>query len=151
MPFILLGNMASSLKFELISRKIKLVFFWRDGAWYTWTFSLPSTWLQLPWWKLCDVSKADCIARDYILLSKLRSSWRFLKFCDNADEHSQTGNRKKISGSWIRKTSRENKSYDKRLETLFTPSIEHLFTQTSFYCGFDRYKVMDCIQVPLVN
>ena len=29
--------------------------------------------------KLCDVSKADCIARDYILLSKLRSSWRFLK------------------------------------------------------------------------
>ena len=29
--------------------------------------------------KLCDVSRADCIARDYILLSKLRSSWRFLK------------------------------------------------------------------------
>ena len=26
MPFILLGNIASSLKFELISRKIKLVF-----------------------------------------------------------------------------------------------------------------------------
>ena len=32
--------------------------------------------------KLCDVSKADCIARDYILLSKLRSSWRFLKFSE---------------------------------------------------------------------
>ena len=31
--------------------------------------------------KLCDVSKADCIARDiHILLSKLRSSWRILKF-----------------------------------------------------------------------
>ena len=30
--------------------------------------------------KLCDVSKADCIAEDYLLLSKLRSSWRFLKF-----------------------------------------------------------------------
>ena len=29
--------------------------------------------------KLCDVLKADCIARDYILLSKLRSSWQFLK------------------------------------------------------------------------
>ena len=29
--------------------------------------------------KLWDVSKAACIARDYILLSKLRSSWRFLK------------------------------------------------------------------------
>ena len=65
-----------NLKFELISRKIGLVFL-RDGTWYTWTFSLPSTWVQLPWWKLCDISKADCIARDYILLSKLRSSWRF--------------------------------------------------------------------------
>ena len=32
--------------------------------------------------KLWDVSKADCIARDYILLSKLRSSWRFLKFSE---------------------------------------------------------------------
>ena len=31
--------------------------------------------------KLCNVSKADCIARD-ILLSKLRSSWRFLKFSE---------------------------------------------------------------------
>ena len=51
MPFILLGNIASSLKFELISRKIGLVFL-RDGTWYTWTFSLPSTWLQLPWWKI---------------------------------------------------------------------------------------------------
>ena len=33
-----------------------------------------------------------------------------------------------------------------------TPLIEHLFTQTSsFYCGFDRYKFMDCFQVQLVN
>ena len=33
--------------------------------------------------KLCDVSKADCIARDiHILLSKLRSSWRILKFSE---------------------------------------------------------------------
>ena len=32
--------------------------------------------------KLWDVSKAACIARDYILLSKLRSSWRFLKFSE---------------------------------------------------------------------
>ena len=27
--------------------------------------------------------------------------------CDNADGHSQTNNRKKMSGSWIRKTSRD--------------------------------------------
>ena len=151
MPFILLGNIASSLKFELISRKIKLVFLYAMELDTRELFRCLARDCNYRDEKLCDVSKADCIARDYILLSKLRSSWRFLKFCDNADEHSQTGNRKKISGSWIRKTSRENKSYDKRLETLFTPSIEHLFIQTSFYCGFDRYKVMDCIQVPLVN
>ena len=132
--------------------------------------------------KLCDVSKADCIAQDYILLSKLWSSWRFLKKssealyvysnrnfyvhnnvsqkakgeisnwdailnrqtaiqvqamfptkntltidtddqkfnCDNANGHSQTGNQKKMSASWIRKTSRKNKSNEKRLEILFT-------------------------------
>ena len=33
-----------------------------------------ATWLQLPWWN----SKADCITR----VSKLRSSWRFLKFSE---------------------------------------------------------------------
>ena len=130
--------------------------------------------------KLCDVSKADCIARDYILLSKLRSSWRFLKFSEalhvysnrnfyvrnhvsqtakggisNWDaiangewrnSNSVTSNvfseirpwlqtpmtrnstvimpidihKQAMSGSWIRKTSRENKGYEKRLETLFT-------------------------------
>ena len=32
--------------------------------------------------KLCGVSKVDCIARHYILLSKLRISWRFLKFSE---------------------------------------------------------------------
>ena len=32
--------------------------------------------------KFCDVSKADSIAWHYILLSKLRSSWRFLKFSE---------------------------------------------------------------------
>ena len=60
-PFILLGNIASSLKFELISRKIGLVFF-RDGTWYAWTFSLPSTWLQIPWWKIvrCFKSGLHC-------------------------------------------------------------------------------------------
>ena len=60
-PFILLGNIASSLKFELISRKIGLVFF-RDGTWYGWTFSLPSTWLQIPWWKIvrCFKSGLHC-------------------------------------------------------------------------------------------
>ena len=38
--------------------------------------------------KLCDVLKADCIARDYILLSKLRSSWRFLKFSETLHVYS---------------------------------------------------------------
>ena len=136
--------------------------------------------------KLCDVSKEDSIARHYILLSKLRSSWRFLKFSealyvysnrnfyvrnhvsqkangeisnwdaianreiamniqvpanntltadtddqkfnrDNADGQSQTGNRKKMSGRWIRKTSRENKGYEKRLETLFTHRRSNIY------------------------
>ena len=168
-----------NLKFELISRKIGLVFL-RDGTWYTWTFSLPSTWVQLPWWKLCDISKADGIARDYILLSKLRSSWRFSEvfftsifklklLCTQSrltksegrkiklrcyresrnsnsgtsnvfsettpwlqtpmtrnstaimpmDIHKQAIEKKLMSGSWIRKTNRENKGYEKRLETLF--------------------------------
>ena len=76
--------------------------------------------------------------------------------CDKADGHSQTGNRKKkMSASWIRKTSHKNKGNEKRLETLFThcrSNIKFLiFTQTSFYCGFDRYKVMDWFRVQLVN
>ena len=74
----------------------------------------------------------------------------------NADGLFQTGNRKKkMSASWIRKTSHKNKGNEKRLETLFThrwSNIKFLiFTQTSFYCGFDRYKVMDCFLVQLVN
>ena len=50
-----------NLKFELNSRKIGLVFL-RDGTWYTWTFSLPSTWVQLPWWKIvrCFKSGLHC-------------------------------------------------------------------------------------------
>ena len=59
--------------------------------------------------------------------------------CDNADGHSQTGNRKKKSASWIQKTSGKNKSNEKRLETLFTHCrSKHLFTQTSFYCEFGK-------------
>ena len=56
-PFILLGNIASSLKFELMA-----CFFFRDGTWYAWTFSLPSTWPQLPWWKIvrCFKSGLHC-------------------------------------------------------------------------------------------
>ena len=72
--------------------------------------------------------------------------------CDNADGHSQAGNRKKkLSPSWIWKTSRKNKSNEKCLETLFTHRRSNIYLQTSFYCGFDRYKVMDCFQVQLVN
>ena len=64
------------------------------------------------------------------------------------DIHKQAIKKKKMSASWIRKTSHKNKGNEKRLETLFThrrSNIKFLiFTQTSFYCGFDRYKVMDC-------
>ena len=60
---------------------------------------------------------------------------------DNVDGHSQTGNRKKKSASWIQKTSGKNKSNEKRLETLFTHCrSKHLFTQTSFYCEFGKNK-----------
>ena len=47
--------------------------------------------------------------------------------CDNADGHSQTGNRKKMSGSWSRKTSRENKGNEKCLETLFTHRRSNIY------------------------
>ena len=155
MVFILLGNIARSLKFELISHKIGLVFF-RNGTWYTWTVSLPSLWLQLPWWQIvrCFKSGLHCTSL-YIafkalnLLEVSEVFWSFIcifksnlyvhnhvsqkakgeisnrdaipnretaiqvqamfptkntltidtddqKFnCDNANGHSQTGNRKK--------------------------------------------------------
>ena len=82
MPFILLGNIASSLKFELISRKIGLVFFFAMELDTRELFRCLARDRNYRDEKLCDVSKADCIARDYILLSKLRSSWRFLKFSE---------------------------------------------------------------------
>ena len=48
--------------------------------------------------------------------------------CGNADGHSQTGNRKKkMSASWIRKTSRKNKGNEKRLETLFTHRRSNIY------------------------
>ena len=48
--------------------------------------------------------------------------------CDNADGHSQAGNRKKkLSPSWIWKTSRKNKSNEKRLETLFTHRRSNIY------------------------
>ena len=48
--------------------------------------------------------------------------------CDNADGHSQAGNRgKKLSPSWIRKTSRKKKSNEKRLETLFTHRRSNIY------------------------
>ena len=82
MPFILLGNIASSLKFELISRKIKLVFFYAMELDTRELFRCLARDCNYRDEKLCDVSKADCIARDYVLLSKLRSSWRFLNFSE---------------------------------------------------------------------
>ena len=163
--------------------------------------------------KLCYVSKADCIAWDYILLSKLWGSWRFLKFsealyvyskqnfyvhnhvsqkakgeisnwdiipnretaiqvqamfptkntltidnddqkfnCDNANGHSQTGNWKKYIGKLnLKDKPKEQKQREAPWDFVYTPLIEHLFTQTSFNCGFDRYKVIDCFKVQLVN
>ena len=72
--------------------------------------------------------------------------------CDNANGHSQTGNWKKISASWISKTSHKNKSNEKRLETLFPRHWSNIYLhKTSFNCGFDRYKVIDCFKVQLVN
>ena len=71
--FILLGNIASSLKFELIFCKIGLVFFAMELDTCE-LFSCLARDYNYHDEKLCDVSKADCIARDYILLSKLRSS-----------------------------------------------------------------------------
>ena len=84
MVFILLGNRVHSLKFQLIS----LIFN------KNWSFFLAMDLDTCELFhclardcnyrdeKLCDVLKADCIAQDYILLSKLRSSWRFLKFSE---------------------------------------------------------------------
>ena len=170
-PFILLGNIASSLKFKLISCKIGLVFFC-DGTWYLWTFLLPSTWLQLPWWKIvwCFKSRLHC-RRLYIafkaqkLLKVSEVFWSFTSifqsklFCTQSrltksegqniklrcykqcfqrnntltvDTDDQKFNcncrwrltnrqsKKKMSASWIRKTSRKNKGNKKLLETLFT-------------------------------
>ena len=170
-----------NLKFELISRKIGLVFL-RDGTWYTWTFSLPSTWVQLPWWKivrcfksglhctrlyialkaqkLLEVSEVfwsfTCIFKSKLLCTQSRltkSEGRKIKlrcyresrnsnsgtsnvFSETTprlqtpmtrnstaimpmDIHKQAIEKKLMSGSWIRKTNRENKGYEKRLETLF--------------------------------
>ena len=170
--FILLGNIASSLKFEFICRKIGLVLFAKE----------------LDTHELFHCLIRDCNYRDeiqkQIALQEFQSSealgdfWSFLKLymyiqidfmytirshkkrrakyqtemlsqipneqfrykqcfqqkktltgdnddqkfnCDNADGHSQAGNwGKKLSPSWIRKTSRKKKSNEKRLETLFT-------------------------------
>ena len=71
MVFILLGNIARSLKFELISHKIGLVFFFTMELDTHELFHCQAYDCNYCDDKLCDVSKADCIARVYILLSKL--------------------------------------------------------------------------------
>ena len=164
------------------------LFFFRNGTWYTWTVSLPSLWLQLPWWQIvrCFKSGLHCMSL-YIafkalnLLEVSEVFWSFIcifksnlyvhnhvsqkakgeisnrdaipnretaiqvqamfptkntltidtddqKFnCDNANGHSQTGNWKKISASWIWKTSHKNKSNEKHLETLFTHRWSNIY------------------------
>ena len=82
MVFILLGNIACSLKFELISRKIGLVFFAMELNMHE-PFRCLAHDCNYRDEKLWDVSKADCIARDYYIAFKaLESSWRFLKFSE---------------------------------------------------------------------
>ena len=189
MVFILLGNIVRSLKFELISCKIGLVFFLAMELDTHELFHCQAYDCNCRDDKLCDVSKADCIARDYIYCFQrseaLRGFWSLLKLymyiqietfmytimshekrrakyqtemlswiakqqfrykqcfqqkntltidtddqkfnCDNANGHSQTGNWKKISASWIWKTSHKNKSNEKRLETLFTHSWSNIY------------------------
>ena len=190
--FILVGNIVHSLKFELISCKIGLVFFFTMELDMRELFHCQAYDCNYHDEKLCNVSKADCIARDYILYcfqssEALRGFWRsFLKLymyiqiktfmytiishkkrwvkyqtempsqiarqqfrfkqcfqqknsltldiddqkfnCDNANGHSQTGNRKKKkSASWIPKTSRKNKSNEKCLKTLFTHCQSNIY------------------------
>ena len=47
-----------SFRFESLSWSLVKL----NWAWYVWTFSLPSTWLQLPWWKIvrCFKSGLHC-------------------------------------------------------------------------------------------
>ena len=71
MVFILLRNIASSLKFELISCTIRLVFFFAMELDTLELFHCLDCDCNYRDEKLCDVSKADCIARDYIMPSKL--------------------------------------------------------------------------------
>ena len=61
-------NIASSLKFELISWKIGLFFYVMELDTHE-LFRCLARDCNYRDEKLCDVSKADCIARDYILFS----------------------------------------------------------------------------------
>ena len=58
---------------------------------------------------------------------------------------------KKMSASWIRKTSRKNKGNEKRLKTLFTHRLSNSYLhKLTFIVGLTD-KVMDCLKVQLVN
>ena len=170
--FIVLGNIASSLKFEFICRKIGLVLFamaldthelfrclTRDCNYHDeiqkrialhefqssealgdfWSFLKLYMYIQIDFMYAIRSHKKRRAKYQTEMLSQIpKEQFRYKqcfqqkktltgdtdhqKFnCDNADGHSQAGNRKKkLSPSWIRKTSRKNKSNEKRLETLFT-------------------------------
>ena len=179
--------MASSLKFELISHKIGLVFL-RDG-----------TWLQLPWWKivrcfksglhctrlyivvkaqkLLEVSEVfwslTCIFKSKLLHTQSRltkSEGRNIKLrCYRESRNSNSGTSNVFSEitHWLQtlmtrnstaimlmdiqnrqlkknvgKLNSKDKLCEQRLpevpwDFLYIASTEQLFTQTSFYCGFD--------------
>ena len=205
MVFILLGNIAHSLKFELISCKIGLVSFSRwnlihmncfiaklmtattvmtNCAMFQKRIKLHESIYRFQssvfWSFICifksnlhvhnhvsqkakgEISNRDAIPNRETAIqvqamfptkNTLTIDTNDQKFnCDNANGHSQTGNWKKISASWISKTSHKNKSNEKRLETLFPRHWSNIYLhKTSFNCGFDRYKVIDCFKVQLVN
>ena len=185
-----------------------------DGTWYVWTFLLPSTWLQLPWWKIVRyfksalhstrlyiaykaqkllavsevfwsftfVFKSQLLCTQSLLTKseggniKLRSyresqnsnsgtsnvssektPWLQTPMTRNStaimpvDIHKQAIKTKKIGKLNLKDKLSEQKQREAPWDFVYTPSIEHWFIQTSFYCGFDRYKVKDCFRVQLVN
>ena len=59
--------------------------------------------------------------------------------------------KKKMSASWIRKTSRKNKGNEKRLKTLFTHRRSNIYLHKLPFIVDLTDKVMDCLQLQLVN
>ena len=67
------------------------------------------------------------------------------------DIHKQAVEKKYWQVEFERQAIRTKAMRSTSRDYVYAPLIEHLFTQTSFNCGFDRYKVIDCFKVQLVN